>query len=300
LSVYDVHPDRPDVAHNVEPEPIPEDYPLDLLDESYVYGSDDVAPLDTPFRDVPSSPATGYAGPWGRVGQHHINLDAGQARAWREHEDPPRQDTSTPAIAGDVPGSFSGRPATTSEGPGTPDDPDVERTAATQPGATKSMTRELRKLSFIGDTGPDRLHVTYHVVLTETRGNAKVTYRTVPVGTQPVQILSKDEDRHLAQIIVAVATADGSFVALADRNLQGFNWNPTLGMPPMPNVFLLPTTSPTFVYKVEHVEELWACFVPNPSIGTLGQTAILSIEMEFGDAALRREAASKQTGPVQR
>jgi hypothetical protein len=233
------------------------------------------------------------------AGELHIQRDVAQAEALALHEQPPKEDESIHPEQGDVPAGPEGPPHTVAGGAGAPRQATTEQTAASQSQATKLLTRELRKLPNIADRGPDRLHLTYHIVLSETRGNARDSFRTVPVGIKPVQILGKDEDRHVVHIICVSATADGSFVAIGDDQLQSFSWDPTTGQPPVPNVFLFPVTAP-FVYKIEHVREVFACFVPNPSVQAAGQTAILSLTAEFGDAALRKSSPAFQPGPVDR
>lgn len=179
--------------------------------------------------------------------QHHTQIQQQealeQAEAWGLVEQPPRQDTSTPPIGGDEPARYGGIPPhKTAEGPGTPNDPNVARITAEQMMPQAALGKELRKHPVIGDKKPDRLHVLYSITETEEKGAATALYRTLPVTPQPVQILSRDNNRRRALITVVYSTpGDGDFVAIGNRELAAFTWDPSQldNFPPMTNAWLL-------------------------------------------------------------
>jgi hypothetical protein len=197
--------------------------------------------FEEPFKNVPIGNVEGFAHPGGFHRDIQEGEDIAEATAWDLTELAPQQDVSTPPIAGDLPASSYGGPQTTLEGPGTPRDTAVERLAA-EGQRPYYLTKELRKLPNIGDRGPDRVHITYHIVQTEEKGAMVATYRTVPVTTQPQIILPRDNDRKRALLTVVYSTpGDGDFVAIGNRELAGFTWDPTSGggFPPMNNAWLI-------------------------------------------------------------
>lgn len=156
--------------------------------------------------------------------------------------------------------------------------------AVAQSSTAESSTSELRAHAGRHLASPDQVHVNYHVVLTEERGNADWRPRTIAVGTQPVRILGLDQNRRRCIITMVANTSDGEFVALGrEGELAPDNYSAGNGTPPV-NAYLISTSLPSIEFK--HVREIWAMFVPDPTKSNSGQTAYLSILSEFGDAGL--------------
>lgn len=166
------------------------------------------------------------------------------------------------------------------------------------PAPGEAGTSELRRHAVRHLSTPDRVAVNYHIVLTEERGNAGRTTRTlfIPATTitapiQPIQILPVDEDRRRALIKVLFTSADGQYIAMGPRNLPtGFafgNSTPaTPGVPP-PNAFLLAAADG--VHEVKHTQDLFAVYLQDPNKGAAALSgAWVSIEVERGDPSLAR------------
>ena len=222
---------------------------------------------------------------------------------WSDMMGAPRADETEPAYAP----PFRPLPEQTSEEPpieeGPPNpaslggeiqrDKAADRIAAGQLPTTEAGTSELRARASEHLARPDRVQVSYHIVLTEERGNADWRGRTLAVGAaQAVGVLGLDQNRRRAVITLISSTADGEYVALGrEGELAPTEYSPGNGVPP-PNAYLLSTSQPTI--EVKHVREVYAIFVPDPTKPSVGQTAYLSIAIEAGDPSLAHDRPTSE------
>jgi len=154
--------------------------------------------------------------------------------------------------------------------------------------------------------GPEpavREHHEVHVVVTERRGNARWSTRTVQVGEAPIQLLGLSRGRRRAVLQVAASSGDGYFVAIGpkDRVPAGTSTTFTGGHPTaldarLGTVFLIPLMLgaaapipfPPDDWKSDTIREIFAVFVPDTGLKSHGHFALVSVSEELGDAALEQ------------
>jgi hypothetical protein len=201
------------------------------------------------------------------------------------------------------------------EGEGPPpeiisDEPPLEEPAVRPPGQAR-LEREQREEEITrpeveahrpGPTPPVREHHVTHVVVTERRGNARWSTRSVLVGTKPVQLLGLNEGRRRVRLQVAYSSGDGYYLAVGprDRVPQGVSTTVSEGdvLPPqLATCYLVPlmvsaespAPFPPDDLPLDTVREVYAVFVPDSAIETNGQQAVVSVSEETGDVGLDTE-----------